>query len=349
MTHTTTYRQKDGSWQIIISYKDGNKWKQKSRQGFPTKKDAKAYEATLLKQIKNRPQPVDQAMADITLIQFTQYFLKHRSALTPGSKRQYTIAVNSLQGLSKMPVHSITYLDLQNAISGWNMKPLTQKHYLSCLNILFRAAVKPYGLIAANPLADIESPKVREPKQIRIIPEDLFKKIIASVTTELRMALLIGWYTGMRRAEILALTWDDVNFKDNTITVTKQLASVGQGIVNYTKSHNGNRTLPAPLPLLKELKAYHAAFPLRLDKIIFPRPYSTYKLLWQELHKYGVTPHYLRHTYGTRLISEGVDVQTVAALLGDNVQTVISTYIHYTDEMRSAAAANIQKIFAQNF
>jgi hypothetical protein len=39
----------------------------------------------------------------------------------------------------------------------------------------------------------------------------------------------------------------------------------------------------------------------------------------------------------------------VAALLGDNAKTVINTYIHYNDDMRSAAAKEIEKIFAENF
>ena len=48
MKHTTTFRQKDNGWQIIISYKDGDKWRQKSRQGFARKSDAKEAEAELL-------------------------------------------------------------------------------------------------------------------------------------------------------------------------------------------------------------------------------------------------------------------------------------------------------------
>lgn len=350
MITTTTYRKKDNGWQIIVSWKDtSGKWRQKSKQGFPGKKEAKAAEAELIASIKNKPRPIDKGMAKITLTEFTKVFLKHRQDLAPGSKRQYSISVNALQDVAEKPVNKITYMDLQNAISEWSLKPLTQRQYKSKLDVLFRAAIKPYGLIAANPMADIEITKNREHSPVRIIPEKQFQQIIADVTPELRMALLLGWYTGMRRAEFLALTWDDIDFNGRVISVTKQLASVGHSIVPYTKSHNGYRTIPAPVPLLKELKAYRAANPIRLDKIIFPNPYSTYKLLWKTLRAYDVTPHYLRHSYGTRLIAEGVDVQTVAALLGDHVQTVINTYIHYTDDMRKAAAKDIQKIFCENF
>ena len=50
MKHTTTFRQKDNGWQIIISYKDGDRWRQKSRQGFARKSDAKEAEAELLRE-----------------------------------------------------------------------------------------------------------------------------------------------------------------------------------------------------------------------------------------------------------------------------------------------------------
>ena len=58
-----------------------------------------------------------------------------------------------------------------------------------------------------------------------------------------------------------------------------------------------------------------------------------------------VTFHALRHTFATTLISHGVDVKTVAALLGDRMETVMKTYIHYTDDMRKSAARDIEKIF----
>ena len=47
----------------------------------------------------------------------------------------------------------------------------------------------------------------------------------------------------------------------------------------------------------------------------------------------------------TTLLAKGIDIRTVAALMGDDTKTVINTYVHYTDEMRAAAAAEIKKIF----
>jgi len=53
MDYNITYRQKDKGWQFIISYKDNNgKWKQRSKQGFKTKKDAKPEAESLLSNLK---------------------------------------------------------------------------------------------------------------------------------------------------------------------------------------------------------------------------------------------------------------------------------------------------------
>ncbi len=52
-----------------------------------------------------------------------------------------------------------------------------------------------------------------------------------------------------------------------------------------------------------------------------------------------------RHTYATLLLANGVDIKTVVALLGDIVDTVVKTYIHFTDEMRQNAHNAVANIF----
>ena len=54
-----------------------------------------------------------------------------------------------------------------------------------------------------------------------------------------------------------------------------------------------------------------------------------------------------RHTYATSLLANGVDMQTVASLLGDGLNTVINTYIHYSQEMRNNAAKSVENIFSR--
>jgi integrase len=174
-----------------------------------------------------------------------------------------------------------------------------------------------------------------------------FKKLLSVSRSDVKLAIAICYYTGLRRGELLGLTWKDVG---NDISVTKQL-DTQHNITTDPKTKNSFRSIPIPQALRKMLKQYHDTQPLDISRRIFPRPYGTYYGMKQamKLISKDLSPHCLRHTYATNLLAKGMDIRTVAALLGDNAKTVINTYIHYNDDMRSAAAKEIEKIFAENF
>ena len=349
MQTNVTYRMKDDSWQVIVSYKYKGRWHQKSKQGFPSKKEAKKYEPKLVEEIKKLPRPVIEGMEEITLMEFCKTYLHNNQNLSLPTQQHYTNAVKSLHSLADKPMHMITYLDIQTAVSGWNTKPGTQSLYRAKLNVLFKAAVKPYKIIADNPMPDVTIPKERNKKEKRVLTREEERKVLSLNN----LALDILYYTGLRKGEMLALTWNDINWKDGSLVVSKQLALMPTGELKESpvKSRNGYREIPIPMALVKRLKAAHDTQPMDMKKRLFPKPHYTYKYALTTLKKISpdLTPHCLRHTYATNLLAKGIDVQTVAALLGDNVNTVINTYIHYTDDMRRAAARNIQKIFANNF
>ena len=356
MNTTTTFRQKDNGWQIIVSWKDekGN-WKQKSKQGFPSKRDAKAYEAELIAKIKKQPDPVDPALKGITLLQFCEEYLLAKKSILLGTKKNYRIAVKALGGLANRPVDTITFRQLQNAISGWNFSATTQNNYRILLQALFRAAIKPYRLITENPMEDIEIAKEREKKERRTVTDEEYKKLLDKLQNDPEAALAVNilYYTGLRRAEMLALSWDKINWKESTLTVDAQLNKTVNGKITLQppKSRNGFRVVPIPAKLLVILRKYHNTTPLQINRALFRLPYVMIRrvcVAMRSVHP-DLSPHCLRHTYATRLLSQGVDVRTVAALIGDDTKTVIDTYIHYTDEMRRTAADSIQKIFSVNF
>ena len=349
MKYTAHYRRKNNSWQLIVSWKDTDgKWHQKSKQGFQLKADAKQYEEELLREIKKAPRTIVRSANNITLVEFCTTYLKLKKSIALGTRRNYINAVNSLKSLANKPMRTITYLELQTAVSGWNMKPATQKQYLSKLLILFRAAVHPYGIISTNFIPDIEIPKAKGKVERLTITEDQFRQLMATTTGDVQLALAICYYTGVRRGELLGLTWPDID--GQRITISKQL-DTQHYIYTDPKTKNSFRSIPIPVALVKMLNEYRRSQPLDIHRRLFPRPYGTYYGMKAAIKTVDsrLSPHCLRHTYATHLLGRGMDIRTVAALLGDNVKTVINTYIHYSDDMRAAAADDIEKIFAENF
>ena len=121
--------------------------------------------------------------------------------------------------------------------------------------------------------------------------------------------------------------------------------------VRVTEAEMAKMRVDDNLALVKMLNEYRRSQPLDIHRRLFPRPYGTYYGMKAAMKTIDsrLSPHCLRHTYATHLLAKGMDIRTVAALLGDNVKTVINTYIHYSDDMRTAAANDIEKIFAGNF
>lgn len=354
--HTTTFRDKDGGVQIIISWKDSlGKWHQKSKQGFASRKEAKAYENKLLEMIQDLPAPIDSSMAGITLEDFTEIFIQDNTAsLEPGTLIQYRLAAKLAVPLSKMPVQKITHADVVACVRGWNYKPHTQRQFIANLRKVMNYAIDPYQLIKDNPFSCVKVGKRNEEaKEIIAFSELELKRILQAAQKKslFHYALLsLAAYTGMRYGELYGLRWKDVDLKKAEITVRQQFAVTGvnQYGLKSLKTKNGqNRCIPIPAKLVRVLRQYKMAYPIDISGRLFVKHYRGMKS--SQLIKAVVpsaTMHTFRHTYATRLISQGVDVATVAALMGDKIETINKYYVHYNDDMRAAARKNIEKIFA---
>ena len=169
----------------------------------------------------------------------------------------------------------------------------------------------------------------------------------------LRMfGILISLYTGLRLGELLALTWDDVDFQRGTLTVNKTKVSQSDAETGYTspKTKASTRTIPIPpnvIALLKLMKR-HSTCKWVVEYNGKPIHERGYQALFERLQRrLNMRPrgfHALRHTFATRAMECGTDCKTLSELMGhSNAMITINRYTHSLMETKRKAINKIAR------
>lgn len=225
-------------------------------------------------------------------------------------------------------------------------------------------------------------PKLKEAdkleKQKQVIPFTLEEQrvfIEAIKGDKLEVLYLTALNTGLRQGELLALTWNDIDFNKQCIYVNKAIKRVAKVdkdgrhesdiLLQSTKTTTSNRTVPMPVILIKVLRQYKIKQfqnPLIGSKyysnnnLVFCNEYGTYlvrgtvlKNFKKTLRNNGINPrkfHDLRHTYATRLFELGENPKTVQTLLGhSNVAVTLDTYTHVLDNVKDNAVSKLNDLY----
>ena len=357
--HAFHYRKKSTGWQVILSYKADGKWKQKSKQGFSQKSLAKAAGEKLLKEIAENyvPTPADPLMQNITLKQFWAiYQIDKKKQLSDGSIDVYENAIAAFSDLCNIPLPDLTRAYIQNCVNESKLSASTVELYMSKFKVMIRHAITFYELLRKSPMDGIIYPEINE-EEIQTISTKEFNCLYAYLHENqymLSVMAAVGYYAGLRYGEIAGLTWASIDLDKKELKVIRQFKRFRTAEKTYEyklgklKTSNSKRTIPMPITLQRILTEYkEAKFPVAPDGRIFYLKNSETNIINHHIKKVlpDTSIHVLRHTYATTLLARGVDIKSVAALLGDTVETVIKKYVHYSEEMRRNAAQNIQNIF----
>ena len=166
--------------------------------------------------------------------------------------------------------------------------------------------------------------------------------------------LLLELTTGLRRGEILALRWDDLDFRTGALRIERQVQRIqGKLVVSQPKTQASRRSILLPAPVLKVLEQYRQSVGSRW---MFPSPQkedspldpaAVRKKLSAVLKRAGCPAarfHDLRHTFATSALEHGMDVKTLSTIIGHvSSATTLNVYAHVTDEMRRKAADKIDR------
>lgn len=198
-----------------------------------------------------------------------------------------------------------------------------------------------------------------------------------AIPTQFKVFFNIAIFGGLRKCEVLALTWDDIDFSNNTVTINKDTVYTNKEVITKDpKNITSNRTIKLPrsvMDLIKRYKVEQAEYRLSIgdqwldNNLLFVQwngkqmhpctPYSTFKDIIKKYNKTveneadklpHIPLHGLRHTSATLLISDNVDIRTVSARLGHaQTSTTMNIYAHALEKMDEKAADSLEDMFSR--
>lgn len=155
------------------------------------------------------------------------------------------------------------------------------------------------------------------------------------------IGIVICLYTGIRLGELLALTWDDIDFSTGLMSINKTAYRIKQNgvpqiVVDQPKTKNSKRIIPLPKQLIEILKKIKKnsksiyVLSTRSGGMVGTRAYQkTFERILNKLEIPYKNFHSLRHTFATRAIEMGMDVKTLSEILGHkNPVVTLTRYTH---------------------
>lgn len=265
--------------------------------------------------------------------------------LTPGDLQQFYIRLKQRGRLLRRSEYGPGLSDR-----------MVKSCHVTCRVALDRAVAQ--GLILKNPALACKAPATHPQEMQVLTQEEMQRLLIQAKENGCYELLLLELSTGLHRGELLALRWDDLDFRTGELRIERQVQRVkGALTVTQPKTKTSIRSIILPAPILVILKSCRKRVESRW---MFPSPKkedspldpaAVRKKLAKILERAGckhVRFHDLRHTFATNALEHGMDIKTLSAIIGHvSSATTLNVYAHVTDEMRQTAAAKIDRAIAK--
>ena len=223
------------------------------------------------------------------------------------------------------------------------------------LKMCLERAVKE-ELLIRNPCDNVVLPKV-EREEMKILKPENIKAYLAEAERRGCLPMMfLELCSGLRKGELAALLWEDLDIENKTISINKQATRVKGGGVKVTRPKTATSIRKEPIPqqavdLLIQEHEKHPDSPY-----MFPSPVTGDMLYPDSLNDINekildaigverVRFHDLRHTFATIALQSGVDIRTVSGMLGHaDPGFTLRTYTHVTNPMQVKAAETVGNV-----
>lgn len=306
----------------------------------PTEKEAIAEAMAIKAGIKHA-----NKIENITLTRAIEKYKQDRDGiLSPSTLRGYKIIQeNRFPDLMEKPVSRLTFSMIQKAVND------ESKRYSP------KTVRNGYGLLTAvlgeyRPDLDLSKIKLPQKEEVdkRIYSADELRQLLEHIRgSEVELPVLLAVWLGLRRSEIIGLRWEDIDYKNGTISIREALVQDenNEYQVKGTKTVKSRRTLPCPQYILELISAQEQTG----ERIITTPPQTIRNRMVRAAEAAGVPfigLHALRHQNASIMLSLNIPDKYAMERGGwSSNKTMKDIYQHTLDEGKQQAAAAIDRYF----
>lgn len=341
--------------------RDGRRTYRRQRIGtikqLPHRRDAEKAVLTLRANV-NSAVRVPETVSEL-ISHYKKHELTDNSDKRASTRTGYTLLLDSQiePKWGTVRLDQLRAVDVEQWLRSLNYAPGSKSKIRNIMSAVF-AHGRRYGMIPLNPIQGVRcsGKRLREPD---ILTPDEFKRLVDELPQRERVMVLLAGTTGLRRSELIALTWRDVDFNSLQIAINK---SCVHGRIGATKTAASSKPVPLHSVVAEALKDWRRVteftsatdflFPsIRNDGMIPVWPDTLLrKVIRPAVKRAGITGkvigwHTFRHSLGTNLRSLGVDIKVAQELLRHaNAKITLDLYTQAISSQKREANARVVEI-----
>ena len=364
----TKRQKKKGVWEVRV-YVGRDPVTGKPRQISKTVRGGARDADAVIRDLIDKQVPARSDGIGVTVSQLLDKWLDEcsRLDLSPTTIRTYTSQIDKtirprLGAVQLTRLTAKNLDDLYAAMKAQGSSPKTIRNYHAIMSSALHQAER-WGWVRSN-VADLAKPPSVTPRRVKAPSVDVVRSVIQEAEKRdprLATMMMLGALTGMRRGELCALRWTDIDLTLGQIEVSRSVVVVEKGVAEKGTKTDRSRTVSLDevgVALLRQHEARVAAwaqeagvevpsdafvFSPELDGSVPYRPDTVTSLFIRVRDAVGapnVRLHDLRHFTATQLIAANMDIRTVAGRLGHSDPSMtLRVYSHVLEERDKAAAA----------
>ena len=348
------YKQgKDGRWRTAVRtgrYTDDGKPVLIRLSSAKSSRDLEKKVAEVQYKLHHKIPTIE--LETILFKDYTEKWLATKEQRSVKTYEMYENVLKHTERFNDTPIDMIRTSDIQLLITNNAIHPRICEQILLTLRQIFEMAIND-DLITKSPCRNIQLPRhLKEEKRIFTEEERTIIKEAKGLNALEKAYIHILYGTGVRPAEAQALTWADIDFKNNTITINKALQFTNSRIasVGLPKTNKSVRTLPVLPFVIASILAFKNEGKHLPTETLFGaengslRTRSAYRNIFDvAMKKLGlkdITPYMFRHNFCSMCYFNGVELKSCQALMGHaDTKMVLTVYSHYENKDKALKAA----------